>query len=229
MWAIPDLNCYPELAKLKLLFKPSLDQVTENVKRLSTNVSKSADRERPEPRRRLLSEVMINVYKFLTEMSDCSSNKVFDSCSQACVKIECLLSSIACALVEDGRIFVRCDQLAFDLKKELPPYLYTVPREYGAFQHLFKRLGAMETATPEQFAKLLSRLKESCGAERMLANELITAKHAVYGLFCSLHVLNERREDPETNRKESPLAELIALYLPSKQSHLHDSREACAP
>ena len=224
-WAIPDLNCYPNLAKLKVLSKPSLDQVTENVKRISTNVSKSADRERPEPTRSLLRKIMINVYSFLTQMCSCSSNEVSDSCSKACVKIESFLSSIACALVEDGRIFVRCDQLAYNLEDELPPYLYRVPREYGPFQHLFKRLGAMETATPEQFAKLLSRLKESCGEEKMLPNELTAAKHAVYGLFYSLHALNNRRDDPETNTKENPLAQFIALYLPSTQGHLLDSRE----
>ena len=53
-----------KLAILKVLFKPSLDQVTENVKRVSTNVSKSADRERPETTRRLLSKVMVNVTHF---------------------------------------------------------------------------------------------------------------------------------------------------------------------
>ncbi|XP_074631900.1 sacsin-like [Acropora palmata] len=224
-WAIPDLNWYPRLAKLKVLFKPSLDQVTENVKTISTNVSKNADRERPEPTRRVLRKVMINVYSFLSEMSGCSSNEVSDSCSQECVNIESFLSSISCALVEDGRMFVRCDQLAYKLEEELPPYLYRLPREYGAFQHLFKRLGAMEAATPEQFAKLLSRLKKSCAEEKMHPNELTAAKHAVYGLFYSLHALNNRRDDPETNRKENPLAQFIALYLPSMQSHLLDSRE----
>ena len=198
-WAIPDLDCYPGLARLKVLFKPSLDQVTENVKKISTKVSKSADRERPEPRRRLLRKVMINVYSFLTEMSGCSSNDAFHSCSQECVRIEGLLSSIACALVEDGRIFVRCNQLAYSLEKELPPFLYRVPREYGAFQHLFKRLGAMETETPELFAKLLSRLKESCEEEKMHANELTATQHAVYGLFSLLYVLNSQREHPKTS------------------------------
>ncbi|XP_067026078.1 sacsin-like [Acropora muricata] len=224
-WAIPELHFYPKLAILKVLFKPSLDQVAENVKRVSTNVLKSADRERPEPTRRLLSKVMISIYTFLTEMSHCSSKDAFDSCSQECVKIKGYLSSIPCALVEDGRIFVRCDQLAYNLEQELAPYLYRVPREYGAFEHLFKRLGAMETATPEQFAKLLSRLKESCGKEKMLANELTAAKHAVYGLFYSFHALNNRREDPETNSEEKPLTQLNSLYLPSRQGHLIDSRE----
>ena len=224
-WAIPELDWYPELAKLKVLSKPSLDQVTESVKTISMNFSKSADRERPEPTRSLLSKVMISIYTFLTEMSGCSSNEVSDSCSKACVKIESFLSSIACALVEDGRIFVRCDQLAYNLEEELPPYLYRVPREYGPFEHLFKRLGAMETATPEQFAKLLSRLKESCGEEKMLANELTSAKHAVYGLFSSLHALKNRRDDPETNREENPLTQFVSLYLPSRQGYLLHSRE----
>ena len=224
-WAIPNLDWCPKLAKLKVLLKPSLDQVTENVKNISSNVSKNADRERPEPRRRLLSKVMINVYRFLTEMSDCSSNDAFDSCSQECVTSESLLSSVACALVEDGRIFVRCDQLAYNLEKELPPYLYRVPREYGAFQHLLKRLGAMETATPEQFAKLLSRLKESCGEEKMHANELTATQHAVYGLFSSLYVLNSQREHPKNNWEENPLAEFRTLYLPSKEGCLRRSSD----
>ena len=166
---------------------------------------------------------MINVYKFLTEMSDCSRNDAFDSCSEECVASESLLSSVACALVEDGRIFVRCDQLAYNLDIELPPYMYRVPREYGAFQHLFKRLGAMETATPEQFAKLLSRLKESCGEEKMHANELTATQHAVYGLFSSLYVLNSQREHPKTSWAENPLAEFKILYLPTKGGCLRSS------
>ena len=224
-WAVPNLELYRKLANLKVLSKPSLDQVTENVKKISTDVSKSADRELPEPRRRLLSKVMRDVYKFLTEMSDCSSNDTFGSCSEECVRIENLLSSIPCALVEDGRIFVRCDQLAYSLEKELPPFLYRVPREYGAFQHLFKRLGAMETATPEQFAKLLCRLKESCGEEKMHANELAATQHAVYGLFSSLYVLNSQREHPKTSWEENPLAEFRTLYLPSKGGCLRSSSD----
>ncbi|KAL9954190.1 hypothetical protein ACROYT_G041693 [Oculina patagonica] len=92
-----------------------------------------------------------------------------------------------------GRVFVRGDQLAFDLEEELPPYLYKVPREYGLFEHLFKRLGAMEKATPIQFAKLLSRLKESCKDKKMHANELNVAKHAVFGLFYTLKAIQDRK------------------------------------
>ncbi|XP_068729165.1 sacsin-like [Montipora capricornis] len=220
-WATPES---PKLAMLQFLKKPSLDQVVENIKNISRNVSKRADREQPEPKRRLLKQIMIEVYTFLTEMSNCPSNDSLES-KQTCETIQSLLSSVACILVEDGRIFVRCDQLAYRLEEELPPYLYRVPREYGQFEHLLKRLGAMENATPAQFAKLLSRLKESIGEEKMHVNELTAAKQAVYGLFYTLHALNDKAKDEETSCEDNPLAEFRTLYLPSREQRLHYSSE----
>ena len=214
-----------KLAKLHVLKKPSLDQVVENVKNISRDASRRADREQPEPKRRLLSQIMIQVFTFLTEMSNCPSNDSFESCSEICATIQSLLSSVACILVEEGRIFVCCEQLAYHLEKELPPYLYRVPREYGQFEHLFKRLGAMENATPAQFAKLLSRLKESIGEEKMHVNELTAAKQAVYGLFYTLHALKDKTEDEETRCEDNPLAGFRTLYLPSREQRLHHSSD----
>ncbi|XP_020604359.1 sacsin-like, partial [Orbicella faveolata] len=129
-------------------------------------------------------------------------------------------SEISFILVEDGRVFVRCDQLAFRLDEQLPPYLYRVPREYGIFEHLFKRLGAMEEASPVQFAKLLSRLRESCQEETMHANELQVAKHAVFGLFVSLKARKDRNGD---DRRDNPLDKIETLYLPSRDQKLQRS------
>ena len=223
-WAVPDY-VFPKLANLQVLQKPSLDQVIENVSNLSKSLSKRTDREQPEPRRRLLSQIMKEVYTFLTEISGCPSSDSLETCSPVCVTIGRQLSSISCILVEDGRVFVRCDQLAYDLDKELPPYLYKVPREYGAFEHLFKRLGAMEKATPVQFAKLLSRLKESSGDEKMHANEVIVAKHAVFGLFFTLHALQDQQGDAAKRCQDNPLAEIKTLYLPSREQKLQRSTD----
>ena len=223
-WAVPDSKS-SELARLQVLHEPSLHQVIDNLINISKNVCKRSDREQPEPKRRLLSEIMTEVYTILKRMSSCPISESFESCSQECCTIKSRLSSIPCILVEGGRVSVRCDQLAYHLDKELPPYLYRVPREYGAFEHLFKRLGAMERATPVQFATLLSGLKESCGEEKMHANEVTVAKQAVFGLFFTLHALHNQNEDVKKRPQDNPLAVVETLYLPSRGQMLQRSTD----
>ena len=218
-WAAPSTTS-PKLKSLGVLEEPSLDQVVAHVTKLSQSLLKDVDREQPQPKRHLLSQVMAEVYTFLQRVSHCQKSDSLDSCSQVCHQIGKRLSEISFILVEDGRVFVRCDQLAFRLHEELPPYLYRVPREYGIFEHLFKRLGAMEEASPVQFAKLLSRLRESCQEETMLANELQVAKHAVFGLFVSLKARKDRNGD---DRQDNPLDEIETLYLPSREQKLRRS------
>ena len=220
-WAIPKPEL-PKLANLQVLKKPSLDQVIDNVVNLSQNLLKRVEREQPEPKRRLLSQIMTEVYQFLTCTSSCQSRDSFDSCSQVCNAICKRLSAIPCILVEGGRVFVRCDQLAFHLDEELPPYLYRVPREYGTFEHLFKRLGAMEEATPVQFAQLLSHLRDSCQDKKMLPNEIKVAKQAVFGLFSTLHAIQEKKGG---NQQGNPLTSVETLYLPNSGQALRCSTD----
>ena len=222
-WAVPD-NTSLKLSKLKVCQKPTLDQVVDNVVNLSRSLAEREDREQAEPRRRLLSQVMVEVYTLLTKLSNCEANDSSESHTPACVTITERLFSSPCILVEGGRVFVRCDQLAYYLDEELPPYLYRVPREYGAFEHLFKRLGAMEKATPVQFAKLLNRLKESCGEEKMHANEIIIAKHALFGLFSTLWASQEKHKE-EKRCPDNPLSAIKTLYLPSRQQKLQRSTD----
>ena len=220
-WAIPKPEI-PKLGNLQVLKKPSLDQVIDNVVNLSQNLLKRVEREQPESKRRLLNQIMTEVYKFFTSTSSCQNRDSFDSCSQVCDTICKRLSAFPCILVEDGRVFVRCDQLAFHLDKELPPYLYRVPREYGTFEHLFKRLGAMEEATPEQFAQLLSRLRDACQDKTMLPNEMKVAKQAVFGLFSTLHAIQNKEENKQ---QANPLASVKTLYLPNREQALRRSTD----
>ena len=218
-WAVPNTTL-PKLKSLGVLEEPSLEQVVAHITKLSQSLLKDVDREQPQPKRRFLSHVMTEVYTFLQRASSCQKRDSLDSCSQMCHEIGKRLSEISFILVEDGRVFVRCDQLAFHLDEPLPPYLYRVPREYGIFEHLFKRLGAMEEASPVQFAKLLSRLRESCQEEKMHANELQVAKHAVFGLFFTLKALKDRNGE---DRQDNPLANVKTLYLPSTEKKLRCS------
>ena len=217
-WAVPNTEV-PKLKSLGVLEEPSIDQVIAHVTKLSQSLLKYVDRDQPEPKRRLLNRIMTEVYKFFQRVSRCQKGDL-DSCSQVCHEVGKRLSEIPFILVDDGRVFVRGDQLAFDLDEQLPPYLYRVPREYGVFEHLFKRLGAMEEATPVQFAKLLSRLKESCQDQTMHPNELTVAKHAVYGLFATLKAIQDRSGN---NQQDNPLVKVETLYLPSSDQKLQRS------
>ena len=220
-WAIPNPP-NPLLKNLQVFMNPSLEQVIDHVKNLSQTLSKRPDREQPEPKRRRLSKIMTEVYKFLTDTSACSGTDSSECCSAKCDTICKQLSDIPCVLVEDGRVFVRGNQLAFHLEEEQPPYLYKVPREYGIFEHLLKRLGAMEKATPAQFAQVLTDLRESCGDKQMHPNELKVAKQAVFGLFTTLRAILDRKED---SRGSNPLAEVHTLYLPNSKEQLRRSTD----
>ena len=223
-WAVPD-STSAKLAKLQVFQKPSLEQVIDHVKNLSKKFSTRADREQPEKRLQLLQKVMTQVYAFLVTLSNCPDTGSFQSCSRECITIGKLLSTSPCILVEGGRVFVRCDQLAYHLNAELPLYLYKVPREYGNFEHLFKRLGAMEKATPIQFAKVLNSLRESSGDEEMHANEKRIAKPAVLGLFSSLYALQEQNKDAKKKSQDNPLASIEKLHLPNNKQALRLSTD----
>ena len=219
-WAVPKGGT---LLGLKISKEPSLDQVINHVINLSRKFSKDTDRELPEPKRRLLSQIMKEVYDFLQCTSVCKQSDSLDSCSQECYTIGQRLADIPCILVEGGRVFVRCDQLAFEIEQELRPYLYKVPREYGTFEHLFKRLGATEKACPEQFAKLLSHVKESLQGEIMNPNEMQVVKGAVFGFFSTLKVLRE--QNGADTQERNICKDIDVLYLPSSERKLKLSTE----
>ncbi|XP_022789409.1 sacsin-like [Stylophora pistillata] len=220
-WAIPNPRI-PLLKNLQVFQKPSLQQVIGHIRNLSQTLSRRADREQPEHQRRLLSQIMTEVYRFLTDTGGCNGTDSNEPCSAMCDTICNQLSDIPCVLVEGGRVFVRGKQLAFHLDEEHPPYLYKVPKEYGIFEHLFKRLGAMEKATPTQFAQVLSNLRNSCQDKQMHANELRVVKKAVFGLFTTLHATICRKED---RRESNPLAEVNTLHLPNSKQELRPSTE----
>ena len=219
-WVVSDSG-KEMLGALGVFPYPSLDQVINHVTILSQNVPKDIDGEIPQPKRRLLDDIMTEVYTFLQLMSRCQESDSLNSCSRGCHEIRKRLSDKSCVLVEDGRVFVRGDQLAFRLDEQLAPYLYKVPREYGSFQHLLLRLGAVEEATPEQFAKLLNKLNASCPGKKMPRNEVSIAKHAVHGLFTSLKALQDHNKKGEP--ANNALSKIERLYLPSSEKKLERS------
>ena len=223
-WATPTDETLCE--QLGVLQTPALEEVLSHIKNLAKSLSGNTDRESSEARRALLKTVMNAIYSFLKYSSKCPPNDSLDNCTAVCRKMGERLTEVPCILVEDGRVFVQGDQLAFVMREELPPYLYRVPREHGQLEHLFKRLGAAEEASPLQYAKMLGRLKGKSKDEKMHAEELNKAKSAVHGLFLTLDEGKEssgRKKLPETSPEQ--VLPLAALYLPSQAEKLRKSSD----
>ena len=202
---------------------PSVEQVLEQTLILSKNFSLSTDRELHWSRRNDLGKVMGDIYAFFKNSSSCSDCPAIGSdCDAHCRKIGHKLNLVPCVLVDDGRVFVRGDQLAVEVSEEFPPHLYKVPLNYGPYQHLLRRLGAMSKPSPLQYAKVLQRLKDESKGEKLHADEARQAKHAVWGLFTTLQSLSkfhaEEKKVDETH--EGRIDELKVLYLPSKEGKL---------
>ncbi|KAG5176706.1 hypothetical protein JKP88DRAFT_265343 [Tribonema minus] len=71
-----------------------------------------------------------------------------------------------------GRM-VKASRLFFRLRGEdLAPYLYEVPRAFGAFDRLFRQLGTTMTPTAQDYVTLLQELRAECGRQALNPNEV---------------------------------------------------------
>ena len=215
---------------LGVLKEPLIEQVLEHTEILSKTLTKSTDKELPSLKRRELRKVMDDIYRFCKDKIDCSDSQVIgDDCAASCKAIGARLSSVPCVLVDDGRILVRGGQLALETQEEFPPHLYKVPTIYGAYLHLFRRLGAMSNPTPLQYANILRRLKNDCKEEKMHPEEMRQAKQAAGGLFNTLKMQDDVRtkfkqaknkQDDKHEILEGKIDDLDVLFLPSKDEKL---------
>jgi hypothetical protein len=113
---------------------------------------------------------------------------------------------------------IKGERLSFgDTKEKLKPHFYVVPREYGVYEHLLKRLGVTEKITASQMANVLKSIKDSCAKDTMNSEEEEKAYFATYVLFKSLL-------DDETE-VESRLSNCEELNLPSLKKRLVESSE----
>lgn len=89
------------------------------------------------------------------QMSESERNKVR---ALACVPV-------SDALVKPSRIFFR-------LASDLSPFMFEMPRHFGAHEPLLKAMGARETATDVDLAGFLRELAHECGGLALNPNEL---------------------------------------------------------
>ena len=222
IWATPNDADRQLLEDLGVARLPPLDKVISHVEALTKTYSGNVHKDTPKDQRELLHDVMYDTFTFLKGECNCSTAELSGKCSKSCLSIGNILMKTPCIPVEEGRVFVEGNQLAFESTIELPPYFYKVPREYGHFEHLLKRLGALEKPTPIQFANVLQRLKEVCEDKHMEPNEKRVARLATHGFFTTLSVQVKEKSEDAAIRCLLPLNE---LFLPSKEGFLKLSNE----
>lgn len=221
-WATPSAAEKQILEDLGVALLPPLDKVINHVAGLTKAHSGNVNKDTPKDQRELLHDVIYEAFSFMKGECNCPGTSLSEKCNKSCLAIGKILMKTPCIPVEEGRVFVEGNQLAFETTIELPPYFYKVPREYGHFEHLLKRLGANEKPTPMQFADIIGRLKEVCEDKHMEPNEKKVAREATHGFFTTLSLLVKEKSEEAATRC---LLSLNELFLPSKEGFLKPSNE----
>ena len=139
--------------------------------------------------------VMGKVYEFFTDKVS-SSDDLKDK-----------LQSVPCILVEDGKRFVQAKQTVLELLKEdeIPPFLFRVPLEFGAYHLFFQRLGCSKSVETSHYALVLEMVYQQCNGKKLLPKEVESSLKAVRGLF-------ERLERDSEEDVHLPIVYLPAVY-----------------
>ena len=202
---------------------PFPEMVISHLQNISGVLAEHSKKEQKLPQNLQLTKIMNNIYGFLKRVMECPKREISAECSNTCEMIGNRLASTQCILVpvDDPNAVVRGDQLSFKIPddKSLVPFIYEVPLDYDSLQHLLKRLGATETVTPLQLVSAFKKMKDRTKDNMMNPDIEKKANNAMYLLFES--VLNEAKEE----KKESSIANVSELYLPSVDKRLITSSE----
>ena len=186
--------CNDFIAQLQIMSTPSVDLVLEHCRTICTSLENKRERESSSHQQNVTrEEVMERIYAFL--QGNATEN------NEAKLQV---LSNTPCILVEQGKRFIFPTQAVLELYEhlEIKPYLYSVPREFGKFHHLFQRIGCAKSVTISHYAMVLERLSNKCKNVKLHPEEVRTCVRAVQGLF---EKLEENTNDTE---------KLSRLYLP---------------
>ena len=220
-WAQPEGNticCIKKSLRGYLGVQENLteDSVLKHLKDISRTLAKSA-KEGSLPNPDEVKNIMTSIYKFLSTKMTFVSKDVSNKCTKVCKKIGRYLQEVPCVFLEESMVCVKGAQLSFTVPGEsvFNPFLYTVPREYGSYQHFLKRLGATEQITPHQLVNILKAIKDQCQEGKMSSECKEKARIA-------MHILFELIVDNQALAKNTLLSE---LYLPSVDEHLIKSNQ----
>ena len=205
MWAQP--NNDGDMTALDIaLSGPTYEDLLDHLQNLTTSYNPdSVDSCR-------LHHITKSIYQSLLKSTQCYTSN--SDCTAVCVNISARLKDIPCIFLQENKVFVKGEQLAFKLPEncDFKPFIYSVPRELWELQHLLKQLGATEKPTPLQISFVLESLHQEIGDKRLsseLERKVKYAMHIIFELFY-------KGESADAVEK---------LYLPSQDKKLFTSCE----
>ena len=118
---------------------------------------------------------------------------------------------------EDDRIyFVKASQIATGIEKKgaIIPYLFSMPMDFGRYEDLFLKMGSVQEATADTFARVLKHIYHETKDEDLTADE----KDAVLYCYIKLcYFLSHSEQQLSLQENE--------LYLPGEDEKLHQARQ----
>lgn len=130
------------------------------------------------------------------------------------------------AIVPIGSSLVKGSRLYFHLGENLAPLMYEVPRAYGAYDTLFRRLGSKDTPEIEDYVALLQDLHAECGGKALNLNELVAVSRIVNLLA---DMLADNSQSLSTHGKKSiHLPSTFSVMQPVLQMAYNDAPWLCA-
>ena len=186
--------CNSFLRQLQIVEKPSVNLVVSHCQTICLHYERKCKmRNATTEQSSALIEVMESIYAFLQE------NVTTDN------EVKRLLETTRCILVEQGTKFIPSSQAVIELYegKEIKPYLYRLPLEFGKFQRLFDDLGCSRYVRATHYAMVLEKMQERCPNAKLHADEVRKCSKAVRGFFARLE------DDPDE------ASTISNLYLPA--------------
>ena len=187
--------CNSFLAQLQIAEKPSVNLVVSHCQTICLHYERKCNLSNaPAEQCSALIKVMESIYAFLQENAT-ADNEVIRP-----------LETTRCILVEQGSKFIPPSQAVLELyeSKEIKPYLYRIPPEFGKFQRLFEYLGCSKYVRATHYAMVLEKMQESGPNAKLRTKEIGKCFKAVRGFFARLE------DDP------GDASTISCLYLPAK-------------
>ena len=200
--------CNAILAHLQVVVEPTIDLVTFHCQNVCFQQEKENEREDLSCNHiSTRVSVMMEIYRFLQAKG--LSNSVTNE----------RLRDIPCVLVEQGKRFIKTEQVVILLENELEiqPFLYAMPEEFSEFKKLFEYLGCSRSVKSLHYAMVLDMLRKKCSTNALEPNEKKRALKALKGFFEALQL---ESEDQPT---------LSSLNLPATYLFGHTSEDSSLP
>ncbi|CAM9971182.1 unnamed protein product, partial [Discosporangium mesarthrocarpum] len=178
-------------SKLKIKTPPPIEIVLRHLRLLTQRHSQLDRWEYPDSP----TKVFGSLYEFLDE----NWSKLSPNVRQGLKEMP--LVPVGARLVKAGRLFFR-------LKENLSPFMFEVPRAFGAFDCLFRHLGTTQTPTARDYATFLKELAGECGSQALNPNELSAVLKV-------LHLLAAAAEDSGVDQAMSS-----DIFVPDDSSEL---------